>query len=196
MSELNNAKVSPSKFILISRNKPKKDLESLEAKITPIVNALFNQGIYDIHVRLYLCKYRRKSDPMTARYHFIYTSRAICLGIDKKTNRFTRVHKGSNELIKYAVEYWKYDHARAKDIQWNTLILHTDGYELSPPSTELNEDVEARAQADARDGIILKIGREITNLLYRFFIGRRDPDGMEKKKEEDKSSDNSDSIRI
>ena len=193
--DLKNKKIEPSKGFMLSRNKPKNTLEQLEQKVTPILNALFEQGIYDVRVRLYLCKWHPKSKP-NARRSFIYTSRAICLGIDKESNRFTRVHKGSNELVKYAVAYWKYDHARATDIQWNTLIFHTDGYELSPPSTELDEHVAERAIADARDGIILKIGREITNFLYRTFIGSRDPDGMRKKDSSNDSSNSSDVVSL
>ena len=169
-------KPKPKSFIMISGNKAK-DLESLEEKITPIVNVYFNQGIYDIHVRLYLCKYKNK---------YIYTSRAICVGIEKRSNKFIRINKGTNALVEYAVAYWKYDHARAKDIKWNTLILHTDGYELEQPSTDYDEAIENRARLDARDGILDKLGREITNFLYRTFIGSRKPDGM---KEEKKSSD-------
>ena len=168
----------PKSFIMLSTNKAK-DLESLEEKVTPIVNAYFNQGIYDIHVRLFLCKYKNK---------YIYTSKANCLGIEKSSNRYVAIHKGTNKLIEYAVAYWKYDHARAQDIKWNTLILKTDGYEMERPDTDLDENVADRARLDAKDGIMLKIGREITNFLYRTFIGSRNPSGMNN----DKKNNNDD----
>ena len=165
---------APRSFIMLSGNKAK-DIESLESKVTPIINAYFNQGIYDVRVRLFVCKYKNK---------YIYTSNADCVGIEKSSNRFVKVHRGTNELVKYAVAYWKYDHARAQDIKWNTLIFHTDGYELERPDTELDESVEHRAKLDAKDGIMAKLGREITNFLYKVLIGSRDPKGMVKPKQQ------------
>lgn len=167
--------VKPQRFIMIQTGSGK-DLESLEAKVTPVVNAYFNQGIYDVRVRLYLCKYKNQ---------YIYTSRATCLGINKKNNKFVVVNKGSNKLVDYAVAYWKYDHARAKEIKWNTIIFRTDGYEMERPDTELDEGVEERAKLDAKDGIMWKLGREITNFLYRALVGSRNPKGMQKKDQKD-----------
>ena len=169
----------PKSFIMLSNNKAK-DLETLEEKIKPILTAYFNRGIYDLRVRIYLCKYKNK---------YIYTSKADCYGIEKSSNRFVQIHRGTNLLFAYAIAYWKYDHARANEIKWNTLIFHTDGYELDRPETELDEAVAERARLDAKDGIMLKIGREITNILYKVFIGSRDPKGMEKNKQDDNDSD-------
>ena len=179
-----NLKTASKKFIMLSTNKAK-DIESLEQKVTPVVNAYFNQGIYDIRVRLFLCKYKNQ---------YIYTSKADCIGIEKKSNRFIQVHRGTNRLIEYAVAYWKYDHAGAQDIKWNTLIFHTDGYELEQPDTELDENVEHMAKLDAKDGIMVKVGREITKLLYRTFIGSRDPKGMVKEKKD--GSSGTDSVNL
>ena len=165
----------PKSFIMLSTNRAK-DLETLEDKITPIVNHYFEKGIYDIHVRLYVCKYRNR---------YIYVSKVMTFGIEKSSNRPIEIHAGSNKLVEYAVAYWKYDHARAKDIKWNTLILHSDGYELSQPSTDLDENVEKRALSDARDGIMLKIGRAITRVLYKTFIGSWDPTTFKKKSKSD-----------
>ena len=175
----------PKSFIMLSTNKAK-DIESLEEKVTPVVNTYFNRGIYDIRIRLYLCKYKNK---------YIYVSKADCYGIEKSSNRFVPIHRGTNRLLEYAVAYWKYDHARARDIKWNTLIFHTDGYEMEQPETELDDAVAERARLDSRDGIMLKLGREITNFLYRTFVGSRDPAGMEKDKKES-SSDDFDKIAV
>ena len=40
---------------------------------------------------------------------------------------------------------------------------------------------------DAKDGIMMKLGREITNFLYRALVGSRNPKGMQETKKSDDS---------
>ena len=180
-------------FIMLSSNRAK-DLETLEEKITPIINHYFEQGIYDIQVRLFLCVRKNDISAVLGR-SYIYTSKAICYGIEKSSNRWVRINRGTTALIKYAVAYWKYDHARAQDIKWNVLTFHTDGYELSQPDTEMNDDVYNIAVSDSKDGVMWRIGRDITNFLYHAFIGSRKPAGMKSEKKPN-DSDNYDSVSI
>ena len=182
-------------FIMLSSNRAK-DLETLEEKVTPTINHYFEQGIYDIQVRLFLCV-RRNDVSVVLGHSYIYTSKAECYGIEKSSNRYIRIHRGTTDLIKYAVAYWKYDHARSDDIKWNVLTFHTDGYELSPPDTDMNENVYERAKADAKDGIMWRIGRDITNFLYKALIGSRKPAGMKSEKQSSSSSSSEyDSVSI
>lgn len=183
----------PSSFIMLSSNRAK-DLETLEEKVTPIINHYFEQGIYDIQVRLYLCVKKNTVSPIFGRA-YIYTSKAECYGIEKSSNRWIKLHRGTTDLIKYAVAYWKYDHARSQDIKWNVLTFHTDGYELSQPDTEMNEHVHDMAVADSKDGVMWRIGRDITNFLYHALIGSRKPAGMKEEKQSS-TSDNYDNVSI
>ena len=162
------------------------DLETLEEECKSVVNAYYNQGIYDVRVRIFITQVRmtpHRSDYSKMKQmisdNYLYVSKCSCLGVDKKSNRFVTIHKGSNKLINYALAYWKYDHARAQSIKWNTITYHTDGYDMDTPDTELDEEVAERARLDSRDGVMWKIGREVTTLLYRMFVGSRSPKGVD-----------------
>ena len=180
------------KFVVLSGRAA--DLESLEEECKAVANAYYNQGIYDIRVRIYITQVHMSPQKRTdyskvkqmINEHFLYISKCDCVGVDKKSNRYVTLHKGTNRLINYAIAYWKYDHARASTIKWNTITYHTDGYDFDQPETDLDDAVAERARLDYKDGIMWKIGREITNILYRMFVGSRDPKGMDKS---DKSGD-------
>lgn len=158
---MNNLKPKTRKLIMFTGT-GKVDMETLSTECNKVINQYYEKGINEITVELYVCLYKR---------HYIYLSRYRVLGVDTSDNRWVKLNKGVTPIARYVVAKWKYDHARAKDIEWNKISFSSDGYDVNIIGTRLDDEVMSRAKSDSRDHVIIKACRDFMNFLNKYTIG-------------------------
>lgn len=154
--------------------------ETLEEQSRKVINQYYEKGINEVTVKLYIC----------VRHHYLYLSKYLVRGVEMKTNRWVALNIGVNPIIKYSLLTWKFQHARSKEIQWNTISYTSDGYDVSIMSTQLDPEVDKRAKLDAQDGIILRSARSLMTFLNKVTLGNM------KVKKDDKKDDQEEDYKI
>lgn len=157
------------------------NMEELASKSEEIMSRYYKKGIKEFHVRLFVC----------IRGKYLYFSRYQVVGVERKTNKWVKLSQGIGPIVRYAVAKWKWDHARAKEIEWNVIKFDFDGYDVDIDDTTLDSDIMRRAKMDARDGIVMRNARALMNFLNRATIGEIKP-GKKSDDEEEDDNDHSD----
>lgn len=141
------------------------NMEELEKKCGEIIGRYYKRDIRKVTVRLFI----------SIRKKYLYLSRYQVLGVDRKTNKWVRLNTGIGPIVRYAVAYWKYEHAREKEIDWNVITFSYDGYDLDVEDSRFDPDVDRRARLDARDGIVTRNSRALMQFLNRATVGSMKP---------------------
>ena len=92
------------------------------------------------------------------------------IGTDRKTNEAIKIYKGTNAIKKYIVAKWKFDHAQAKEIEWNVARFDCDG-ESVHVSTSMAERVLEAAKRDVDSGLIDRTVSGLGQIVHDLTIG-------------------------
>ena len=92
--------------------------------------------------------------------------RFIVSATERDSNRRVKLYRGTNVIKDFVIAKWKFDHAQAKDINWNVMEFDCDGNSVSI-STSFSDDVMKAAETDASSGIIDRTVRGVGQFLHR-----------------------------
>ena len=144
---------------LISFKKP--DLDKLRVECYSAILGHYAEGHTDIRVQFRICMWKKK---------YLIISKFVIIGTDRKTNEAIKIYKGTNAIKKYIVAKWKFDHAQAKEIEWNVARFDCDG-ESVRVSTSMDERVLEAAKRDVDSGLIDRTVSGLGQIVHDLTIG-------------------------
>ena len=136
------------------------DLNKLKAKCFASILARHAAHYDNVRADFRICFWKK----------YLLATRFIVSATERDSNRRVKLYRGTNVIKDFVIAKWKFDHAQAKDINWNVMEFDCDGNSVSV-STSFSDDVMKAAETDARSGIIDRTVRGVGQFLHRVTIG-------------------------
>lgn len=136
------------------------NIEKLRAACFSVILAREAAGYDDVRAEFRVCFWKK----------LLITTRFIVTAVERKTNKRVKLYRGTNPIKDYTLAKWRFDHAQAKEIQWNVITFSCDGHRVDV-DTSYEDSVRKAAEADAQAGAIDRTVRGVGQFLHRLTIG-------------------------